>query len=243
MLKIAVVDDEYMVAAQTERLLIEECKELQLEAEIDVLGSGEEAVRFLESGNIYHIIFLDIEMGICNGIDVSRYIRDMLQDETTQLVYVSGKNGYDRQLFEFRPFGFIEKPATAEKMQEVLSKYVRIYGQKQDMFEYKVGHGAYFVKLSDILYFESMNRKVKIKTVKAENIFYGSVQKLSEQCLSSGFFMPHKSYIVNYRFVKSFHPDCLYLVNDERIPIAKGKRKEVAKLQLRMENGGMQSEV
>ncbi len=238
MLKIAVVDDECTVASQTERLLIEMCEELHLEAEIDVLGSGEEVVRFLNNDTVYHIIFLDIEMGACSGIDVSRFIREALQDEITQIVYVTGKNGYDRQLFEFRPFGFIEKPVTTEKMREMLSKYVRIYGETQDVFEYKSGHSTYFVKLGDILYFESVDRKVKIKTLTGEEVFYGTIQNVWERAKSKSFFMPHKSYIVNYRHVKSFHPDCMYLVNDERIPVAKGKRRDVAKVQLVMENGG-----
>jgi len=238
MLKIAVIDDEEIVALQTERLLIKMCEELQLKAEIDVMGSGEEAVRFLDNDIMYHLVFLDIEMGAYNGIDVSRYIRETLRDEMTQIVYVTGTNGYDRQLFEFRPFGFIEKPATAEKIREMLSKYVHIYGEKQESFEYKSGHGTYFVKLNDILYFESVDRKVKIKTLTGEEVFYGAIQKLSEQLSGKGFFVPHKSYIVNYRHVKSFHPDCMYLVNDERIPVAKGKRKDVAMVQMKMENGG-----
>lgn len=238
MLKIAVVDDEVAVAARTERLLIDVCKELRLEAEIDVLGSGEEAVRFLKEDTVYHLIFLDIEMGACSGIDVSRFVRENLQDEVTQIVYVTGTNGYDRQLFEFRPFGFIEKPATMETIQEILSKYVRIYGPKQDVFEYKSGYSTYFVKLSEILYFESEDRKVRMRTLTGEEVFYGSVQKLSEQFSDKGFFMPHKSYLVNYRMIKSFHPDVLTLVSEEQIPIAKGKRKEIARLQLMMENGG-----
>lgn len=238
MLKIAVVDDECMVASQTERFLTEMCAELHLEVEIDVLGSGEEAVRFLNNDMVYHIILLDIEMGVFSGIDVSRFIREALQDEITQIVYVTGKNGYDRQLFEFRPFGFIEKPVTTEKMREMLSKYVRIYGETQEVFEYKSGHGTYFVKLGDILYFESVDRKVKIKTLGREEVFYGTIQNVWERVKSKSFFIPHKSYIVNYRHVKSFHPDCMYLVNDERIPVAKGKRKDVAKVQLVMENGG-----
>lgn len=243
MLKIAVVDDEYTVAAQTERLVIEICEEIQLEAEVEVLGSGKEVARFLEDDTVYHLIFLDIEMDGYSGIDVSRYVRETLQDEVTQIIYVTGKNGYDRQLFEFRPFGFIEKPATAEKVRELLTKYVRIYGEKQEAFEYKSGHSTYFVKLSDILYFESVDRKVKIKTLTGEAIFYGAIQKLSEQLSEKGFFMPHKSYLVNYRLVKSFHPDCMYLVNDERIPVAKGKRKDVAMIQMKMENGGYQDGV
>lgn len=238
MLKIAVVDDEKIVATQTERLLIEMCRELQLEAEIEVLGSGEEAVDFLNNDRAYHLFFLDIEMGACSGIDVSRFIREGLQDELTQIIYVTGKNGYDRQLFEFRPFGFIEKPVAAEKVRELLLKYVRIYGKKQEVFEYKSGHGTYFVKLSDILYFESVDRKVKIKTLTGEEVFYGAIQNVWERVKNKAFFIPHKSYIVNYQLVKSFHPDCMYLVNDERIPVAKGKRKDVAMIQMKMENGG-----
>lgn len=46
MLKIAVVDDEHIVAAQTERCLTEACNELQLEAEIDVFCSREEIIHF-----------------------------------------------------------------------------------------------------------------------------------------------------------------------------------------------------
>ncbi len=238
MIKIAVVDDEHNVAAQTERCLAEVCIELQLNTEVDMFSSGEEMIQSLENNNMYHLIFLDIEMGACSGIDVSRFIREALQDELTQIVYVTGKNGYDRQLFEFRPFGFIEKPVAAEKVRELLSKYVRIYGETQEVFEYKSGHSTFFVKLSDILYFESVDRKVKIKTLTGEEVFYGAIQNVWERVNNKSFFIPHKSYIVNYRHVKSFHPDCMYLVNDERIPVAKGKRKDVAMVQMKMENGG-----
>ena len=44
MLKIAIVDDEYAVAAQTERRMAEICKELMLEVQIELFGSGEEAI-------------------------------------------------------------------------------------------------------------------------------------------------------------------------------------------------------
>ena len=50
--------------------------------------------------------------------------------------------------------------------------------------------------------------------------------------------MPHKSFLVNYRFLKMFGKDDLLLVNGAHIPVAKGKRKEIAKVLIRMENGG-----
>ena len=38
------------------------------------------------------------------GLSVSDCIRNEIKDEAAQIVYVSGKDGYDRQLFAFRPF-------------------------------------------------------------------------------------------------------------------------------------------
>ena len=58
MLKIAVVDDEKDVATQTERLLINVCAKLRLEAEVEVLGSGEETIRLLNRNGVYHFLIL-----------------------------------------------------------------------------------------------------------------------------------------------------------------------------------------
>lgn len=57
MFKVAVIDDEYTVAAQIERLLVEVCEEWGLETEVDVFCSGEEMIQFLESGNRFLIRF------------------------------------------------------------------------------------------------------------------------------------------------------------------------------------------
>lgn len=240
MYKFAIVDDEYMVLDKMEGCLKDVCKELQIEAKIEAFSSGKDMICALDKDgkNAYHILFLDIEMNNCNGIDVSRYLREQAENETTQIVYVSGKSEYDRQLFEFRPFGFIEKPIDTERLRECVSKYIRIYGKKQEIFDYKVGHGTYFISLSDVLYFESRGRRIRINTINGEVFFYGVMQDVIERVKENGFFLTHKSFLVNYRFVKCFYPDSLFLVNDERIPISKGKRNEVAKLQLHIENGG-----
>ena len=103
MLKIAIVDDVNEVCSQAERYIEKACGDFQLEFEIDIYNSGEGIIRQLSDGVLYHIIFLDIELSCCNGIDVSRFIREDISDNSVQIVYISGKNGYDRQMFEFRP--------------------------------------------------------------------------------------------------------------------------------------------
>ena len=238
MIRIAVVDDENTICSILEDYIENICDCMQIEAEIDVFTTGEGFIRYLAQDNVYHLVFLDIELSCCTGIDVSRHIRDELRDNSTQIVFISGKNGYDRQLFEFCPLHFIPKPFSKEKIIEVISKYIRIYGNKNEIFQYKFNHINYWVKFSDIIYFESADRKILLNTTSGKQEFYGSLYKIQEQLKNKVFIMPHKSYLVNYQFIRLFRPDCIIMSNGSEIPISKSNRKEIAKLQLLMENGG-----
>ena len=110
MLRFAVCDDEEYICNKLEEYIYKYCESKIIKAEVDIFNTGESFINFLNNNNDYHIIFLDIELKNCNGIDVSEHIRNSLNNETVQIVYVSGKSGYDRQLFSYRPFHFIDKP-------------------------------------------------------------------------------------------------------------------------------------
>lgn len=228
MLKLAVLDDDSLIANEIENRLLRVCKELNISTDIDVFVSGEEMIRAITPKQTYHIVFLDIAMEGSNGIDVSRYIRDKLEDDAVQIVYISGENSYDRLLFEFRPFHFVAKPIDDEKIRELMQKYIRIFGKGQAVFEYRIGHEQFFVELSDVLYLESDNRKIKIKTKNGENYFYGSLKEIIDKSEWEGFLMPHTSFWVNNRYIKAFHPTHLTLINGEEIPVSKAKRKDMA---------------
>lgn len=238
MLRIAVCDDEETVCSTLENYINKACTDIYIDSEIDLFSSGAILKRHLKDGNTYNIFFLDIELKDDTGIDVSDYIRNKIKDESAQIVYVSGKNEYDRQLFAFRPFTFIEKPFDIDVIRTTLEKYMRIYGNKNDLFHYKYGHDTYWVNLSTILYFKSNRKKITILTLTTNDEFYGSISSIINQLRSKGFISPHKSYLVNYRFIKVFQADAIIMVNGDKIPIAKGKRDEISKLQLHFENGG-----
>lgn len=110
MIRIAIVDDENMVCSGIEDIVFQLSMDNDIELETEVYLSGNELCSALKSHECFNLIFLDIEMDNGDGISAGNYLRDKLQNDTTQIVYVSGKNGYDRQLFEFHPLSFIEKP-------------------------------------------------------------------------------------------------------------------------------------
>lgn len=238
MLRIALCDDEDAVCSELESFIMQACKEMHIETEIDIFSSGSILKKHLIDGSMYNIFFLDIELNDESGITISDCIRNKVNDESARIVYVSGKTEYDRQLFAFRPFSFIEKPFDADVIRSTLEKYVRIYGDKNDLFHYKYGHDTFWVNLNTVLYFKSNRKLVNIITLSAKDEFYGTIGSIIDRLSSQGFISPHKSYLVNYRFIKAFQSDAIIMVNGDEIPIAKGKRDEISKLQLHFENGG-----
>lgn len=238
MIRIAIVDDEMQICEQLERLLNECSKQVKIDFQIDIFYSGEGLIDKLKNNQKFDLIFLDIELYQCNGIDVGHFIRDELCDDSTQIAYISGKNGYDRLLFEFRPIHFIEKPATLSKIMNVIDKYIRIYGQQGEVFNYKVNRDNYYVDINQILYFKSDDRKVILVSKNEVDQFYGSVDKITQQLSCKGFFVPHRSYLVNYRFVKCFQLKKVIMTNGDEIPIADNRREDVLKIQIILENGG-----
>ena len=238
MIRVAIVDDEQPICTQIEKYLNQALDLLSLEAESDVYNSGTLFINKLNSNEKYDLIFLDIELDSCSGIDVGNCIRNKLGDEATQIVYVSGKNGYDRKLFEFRPMAFIEKPVELNKIMNVLSKYDRIYGNQSDIFKYKINRDTFYANINEILYFQSSDRKVIIvKSSDKNEEFYGSIENVYNQLKNRGFFIPHRSYLINYRFIKGFYLKEIIMTNGVHIPISDSRREEIFKIQLLMENG------
>lgn len=238
MFRIAICDDEEKVCSALESYILTACKSIHIVPEIDIFSSGTILKKHLVDGSLYNLFFLDIELNDESGITISDCIRNEIKDESAQIIYVSGKTEYDRQLFAFRPFSFIEKPFNLDVVRTTLEKYMRIYGDKNDLFHYKYGHDTFWLNLSSVYYFKSNRKLINIVSSSSKESFYGTMNSLIEQLNNQGFISPHKSYLVNYRFIRAFQPDSIIMVNGDIIPIAKGKRDEISKLQLHFENGG-----
>lgn len=227
MLRIAVCDDDRAICCQLESMLADIGASINKSVEIEVFFSGEELCRFLFNGYKYDLIFLDIELFQINGVEVGKKIRGELNDEITQIVYISGKESYAMDLFEIRPLNFLIKPLSREKVEEVIKKFLRISEKNNCIFEYRSGNVSFSILLSEILYFESDGRKVNIALGDTKKSFYGKLSDVEEQLNSKDFIMIHKSYLVNYRHVIEHAYDYVRMSNREVLAISQNNRKAV----------------
>jgi len=89
--------------------------------------------------------------------------------------------------------------------------------------------------LTDILYFESKGRQVKMVTVKREYIFYDTLKEILPRVEGGHFIRVHKGFIVNYDHVVAYNSKYLELPNHINIPIGFSKQVEVKQAKTKWE--------
>lgn len=233
MLRIAICDDDKIICQQLEDMLADMEEENNEQFEVEVFYSGEELYRFLKKDNRYNLIFLDIEMRDLNGVEVGRKIRDEMNDETTQIVYISGREDYAMDLFEVRPLNFLIKPVSKIKVEAAVNKAIKILGESKHFYEYKNGNVNFSVPVGDILYFESDGRKVNIILMDDVKVFYGKLSEVEDKLRSQDFIMIHKSYLINFNHVVEYTYDYVKMSNKETLTISQNNRKAVREQLLR----------
>ncbi len=233
MLRIAICDDVKIICQQLEDMLADIEEETNEQFEVEVFYSGEELYRFLRKNNRYNLIFLDIEMRDLNGVEVGKKIRDEMNDETTQIVYISGRESYAMDLFEVRPLNFLIKPVSKSKVEAAVNKAIKILGENKHFYEYKNGNVNFSVPVGDILYFESDGRKVNIILMDDVKAFYGKLSEVEDKLRSQDFIMIHKSYLINFNHVIEYTYDYVKMSNKETLTISQNNRKAVREQLLR----------
>ena len=235
MLKIAILDDDINICSHLEKTLAKILNKDYLKFEIDVFYSCKYFIKNLEIGEKYDILFLDIEIDELTGIDIGKYIRQNLKDEITKIIYISSHTNYAMELFKIRPIDFLIKPIKDKDVASVLNIALNLINNQYEYFNFNIGVNKHRVCLKDIIYFSTVkqSKKIILKTINNEFIFYGKIKEIYENLKEYRFIMPFKSYIVNYDYIESIEKDRICLVNKEQVPLSRYKVKEVKELQMK----------
>lgn len=230
MIKIAICDDESIITSQIDNIILEICNRESISFDTDVFYSGQGLEREILRGTRYDLIYLDIQMANGDGITTAKNIRKM--DENVLLIYVSGYDKYMMELFRLDVFAFIKKPIENNYFENVfLDANQKICNQRL-YFSFHYRKEEYKILCIDILYFESIGRKVNV------HIRNGNVEKFNgklsdvEERVNDGkipFLRIHQSYLVNYHHIKSRSKTEVTLIDGTKLPISEERQKKFGK--------------
>lgn len=224
--RIAVCDSESVICKTIYDMIKAVPVPKNIRFEIDCFTSGEDLCEEMTSC-AYDLIFLDIELPQMNGIAVGKYIREDLNNETVQIAYISSKQQYAMELFEIRPINFLLKPITSDKAQKIIYKFLKLNSVDTQIFKFKVRQEYIKIPLSEIIYFSNHGRTVTLVSKNKSYAFYGTLDDIYNKLKIENFLYIHKSFIVNYRYVRRYEYEQITLLDGKVLPISQPRRKPI----------------
>jgi len=216
-MRIAIIDDEKEQREKLRKLILSHNCEFELF--IDEYSDGESLIKSYQNSMRYDLIFTDIQMNILNGIETAREIR--IFDKTVPIIIVTNFIDYSLQGYDIRAFKYLLKPLSELNFEEIFNQVLYELNWKENAV-YKVyiqDWGIFKLNISDLLYVESMGRKVIFHLFKENVECYLKISDEAIKLSSFGFTRIHRSYIVNVRFIERILKETVILKNNAILPI------------------------
>lgn len=224
--RIAVCDDEEVVYHRILSLL-EGTADRYL---IDYYPSGESILR---SEKVYDIVFLDIEMGLINGLKVAKQLRKQGRNE--YIIFLTSHTEFMVEAFKVRAFRFLCKPIDRKAFFEAITEAENEMLGKEKVIISSYGN-KYVVAQEDIAYIESLGDGTCVHTENGEYINSKTLKYWEGVLDSTLFYKSHKTYLVNFGYVQVVNQnDALLSVNGNEVIIPISRRQKTEFKQLYME--------
>lgn len=172
------------------------------------------------------VMFLDIKMPEMDGITFAKALRE--EHKETIIVFLSDYDSYVWDSFDVNAIYFMRKRYFEKEIDGIARKVVELY-DKQEKKTILVNEGKklYPIQINEVIYVEVQRKDVHIYTEKTEYVLKKSFRELEKQFCGYGFIKIHRSYMVNYRYVKSMELLNVEMENGSVLPISKYRTEEV----------------
>ncbi|MFV0393973.1 MAG: LytR/AlgR family response regulator transcription factor [Coprobacillaceae bacterium] len=218
--KIIILDDD----KQFSEILKEKVKPFFKENE-EIVIFEDFHKEYFETNEI-ELVFLDIEMGVVNGIDVAKEIR--LVKNNPIIIFVSSKEGLIHNTLEVQPLYFIRKTKLDEDIKSAFSLLRTVNFRGDDTIEV----GGVIIKINDILYIESSDHKITFQLKDDKFTCRGTLESMEKQLEEYHFVRSHRSFVLNVRQVDRHYRSKVILKTGEKIDIGR-KYQEAIKAKYR----------
>ena len=233
MVNVAMCDDNINELSNMVHLLNDYRTSKHLNCDYAVFQNGFDLVSALEKGKTFDLYCLDIIMPAFMGIELAKEIR--LYDKNAPILFFTSSPEFALESYSVNAVNYVLKPLTRGKFFGTLDMVLeRMRIQSDDALIVKSNEGIQRILLSNLVYAEVMGRTIFYYLLSGKVIkCAGSFASVTESLLMHRCFMkPHRSYIVNMRYIDTIENNKIMLQIVSSIPIAQGKTREMKELYL-----------
>lgn len=209
-------------------------KENDPQVTIVQFSDGISLIRYMQMGGKMEILFLDIEFGSGkDGMESAAKIREMMNQESglaalPLIIFVTGYPERMKEAFGVHAFEFLIKPLKKKELEDVFMKAsveaasILSKQQKKEQLELHINGRTILVPVADIVYIESMGRKLLLHTKERDIECYGKLSDLLSR-LGTGYCQIHRSYMINLAFLEDYNRTEVILSGGITVPMSKDR--------------------
>ncbi len=233
-MKITVCDDSIEDMLMIEKLL--------LKYKAIYPGRSFELEKFSDPSVLYHTIIegkladiyiLDMLMPGRTGIDLGNQIRKSGSENV--IIYITSSEDFSLDAYGVRAVRYLLKPVDEEKLFEALDYALFVTRVRNEpLYLVKTKDGLIQTPYSRIEYIENAYRRLEVhltggevlKSLFIRRSFEEEVQEIAER---KNFQQVHKSFLVNFDYVKKLTMDEILMESGSQIPVSRARAKQVKK--------------
>lgn len=153
------------------------------DAEVLSFSSGKDVMEYCKY-NPFDIVYMDIEVGKNNGLDMAKILKDI--NPQSLIIYMSSYDCYYEAMVNAEPFRFITKDCVNNRIQKDLADsldaaVMRIEGK--DAWHYIYNKKNYNILFTKIICFYSFGRKIHIVATEKikQSCYYGKIDDVEKE--------------------------------------------------------------
>ena len=228
MLNIAICDDSVEDAFTAKRIVKDTLARLHTTNETVCYQSAEEIeYKLIEKKEFLDILVLDIDMPEISGLELAEDLRR--NNLNIIIIFLSNHDEFVFRAIEFQPFRYIRKSRLATEMPIAIEAALKILENRKDrQIVINAENGTLKTMISEIMYFEMLNRKLYIH-LSGKNIITAckKLMQFQKEIDDENVIMIHKSCIVNSKYINKFNNTEIILSDGEKLPVSRLRIKQV----------------
>lgn len=167
------------------------------------------------------LLFLDIDLGAVNGIDVARALRRTHPD--TVLIFVTNYKEYAPEGYEVNAFRYLAKGELEGKLAPYLEDALALCCARRQTVELVCGGEPVSVPVPALVYIESHGRDQHLHLQGGQRdhlVTHTTLAQLETMLAEQGFLRLHKSYLVNMAFLDTLQSTGARLTDGTLLPVS-----------------------
>ncbi|MGL9730087.1 LytR/AlgR family response regulator transcription factor [Enterococcus sp. DIV0756] len=224
-MNIAICDDDKLFCQQMKKNIDHFFIDKNNNYVSEIFLSGEELLTHLrKKKKSIQLYFLDIEMEGIDGISVAKKIRE--EDVDALIIFITCHEEKMPKAFDVFAFHYLMKPIDQKSVFNILNSAYNYLERKMTIFQFAIRKQIYTLPFSQIEYFESAGRKIRVHS--KNNViyeYYDVLDRVENQISSELFVRIHKSYLINLDYLHKIESKKVIMRSNASFPISRKYQK------------------